>query len=235
MKKFWKLIICFALIILTIGVIGKTVSYGDSDWNFIFEDMIWFPIEAGITIFVLDRIIQLRDNARDKQRYINLVSRSSIELMRLMKLKVVNYALDDIELERDAEEQFNKIKNTPNEYFTIEFFSKMRAFYNPQLKSSEEYNMYGILYECFYPLRQGLDDYISRYSFLLDDELFLVLDDLSKKIDNAGKFKFLSQPMFYDELGVDKSTADLFRRDVVAMIESIDKLDSVLTKYNETV
>lgn len=118
-SKFILLLISFSFI----GIIGRVSTYGSEIWNFLFENMIWFPVEVGITIFIFDKIIQKNnlkiENNREYNEYYSVAETDLNKLLETIKLHSVS-AITNSQLQGDElDKEFANVCNNIPEVITI--------------------------------------------------------------------------------------------------------------------
>lgn len=132
--KQWRNFILLLISISFIGLIGRVSPYGSEIWNFLFENMIWFPVEMGITIFIFDKIIQKNnlkiEHNREYNEYYSVAETDLNKLLQTIKLHSVS-ALTNSQLEGDKlDKEFANICNNIPKLITI---NKLREGLNTQL------------------------------------------------------------------------------------------------------
>lgn len=232
LKKYRNYFIWFDAIILIIGILGRFLPYGSLEFNFIFENMIWFPIEVTLTVFILDKIIQLRENEKEKNRYKRIVGRHSAALISNLKRQVVYYFRDpDVNDDTGSiENKFKEISDNPNTLLTLEFFNSMREFNfigNPQ---KTIYNYQGMAFQYMSVCYKAIEQYINRYSVFLDDDVFQILDKLQNRFNDVGKLDYPSESLWVTPMNCNIS--DGLTIPIIEMIHLINELDN---KFNEII
>lgn len=132
--KQWRKFILLLISISLIGLVGRISPYGSEIWNFLFENMIWFPFEMGITIFIFDKIIQKNnlkiEHNREYNEYYSVAEDDLNKLLQTIKIHSVS-ALTNCQLEDDKlDKEFANVCNNIPELITI---NKLREGLNTQL------------------------------------------------------------------------------------------------------
>lgn len=137
MKKFfgnffsWKKLILFLTCVCLIGFIGRLVPYGDEMWNFLFENMIWFPVEAGVTIFIVDKIIKKNndeiENIREFNQYYSLAGEDLEEMIAIFKVQLISGVTNTQFNNEEIDSKFRDIFTNLDNYVSVE---KMREGFN---------------------------------------------------------------------------------------------------------
>ncbi|MDT3394812.1 MAG: hypothetical protein LIR10_09700 [Bacillota bacterium] len=232
LKKYRNYFIWFDVIILGIGILGRFLPYGSSEFNFIFENMIWFPIEVTLTVLILDKIIQLRENEKEKNRYQRIVGRHSAALISKLKRQIVYYfrGPDVNDNAESIKNKFKEISDNPDNLLTQVFFDSMREFNflgNPQ---KTIYNYQGMAFQYMSVCNKSVEQYINRYSVFLDDDVFQILDNLQNKFRDVGKLDFASESLWIRP--VNHSISDGLTQPIIEMIQLVNELDN---KFKEVV
>lgn len=230
LKKYRNYFIWFDVIILGIGILGRFLPYGSSEFNFIFENMIWFPIEVTLTVLILDKIIQLRENEKEKNRYQRIVGRHSAALISNLKRQIVYYFREpDVNDDTESiKNNFKKISDNPENLLTQDFFDSMREFNflgNPQ---KTIYNYQGMAFQYMSVCYKTVEQYIDRYSIFLDDDVFQILDNLQNKFKYVGKLDFESESLWITPLN--HSISAELTQPIIDMIQLVNELEN---KFNE--
>lgn len=232
LKKYRNYFIWFDAIILGIGILGRFLPYISAEFNFIFENMIWFPIEVTLTVFILDKIIQLRENEKEKSRYQRVVGRHSAALISNLKRQIVYYfrGPDVNDNAESIKNKFKEISDNPDNLLTQVFFDSMREFNflgNPQ---KTIYNYQGMAFQYMSVCNKSVEQYINRYSVFLDDDVFQILDNLQNKFRKVGKLDFANESLWIRP--VNHSISDGLTQPIIEMIQLVNELDN---KFNEVV
>lgn len=177
-----KKLFLFAIICFVVGIIGRLLPYGNSNWNFLFENMIWFPIEVVITILVLDKIISERDDLRDKKRFIKSTMTANPNLIESLKRSLAGLSINDIVYDPDRSNEyiFKDTLENPQKHFTDSFFNSMRTFHFIG-GTDADYNYAGFAHYYCQQMYDSIQKYLDRYQVIIDDdvlELLVSLQDL---------------------------------------------------------
>lgn len=161
----------FSVIIFLIGVIG--FSNYDGNWNFIFENMIWFPIEITVTAFVIDRILDMVQSKRDDEKFKRVTRKANELLIGVLKRQIVGIVFNNnvYNPNREEIELYDKIIANPNKYLTDDLFKSARE-YNIVGGIKKNYNFIGILMMQCLEMDKHLKEYINRYSIYFNDDIY---------------------------------------------------------------
>lgn len=238
MKKNNSTWIKYLIIMLTIfisGLIGFLVPYGNIKWNFIFENMIWLPIELGFTVFAINKILELVEEKRSYEKFVRITGAKNKYLIKAIKKNIVHVAINcqTHDENRDEMKLFDKIVMNPTNYFNADLFSSNREYlvsYNPIVRKTHNYN--GIAYIHCHELDQRLKEYVEQFYFYFDDELFKELNNF--KTLNHG-FGNLSHPSIlnntFDKYVVAPESYEYLQEQALNYIDKSRKLINLLEKY----
>lgn len=116
------------IIVFTIGILGRFISYGNSNFNFIFENMIWFPIELFITLFFVERIVSNINDKNEYKKTANLYKRYAAEplgsFLNNMKHNLAMAYIEKFDEGLTDDQQIYNLLNDDSLVFNIEKFSK---------------------------------------------------------------------------------------------------------------
>lgn len=230
-KKYIRELIAFALICMAGGVIGKVSPLGKSVWEFVFENMIWFPVEVVITVLILDKIIAERDEARDRQRFNKITREANPRLIITLKKNLAALVVDEsvYDPERNDDEIFIKVLNNPSKYLTDSFFKTMRLFHF--INSSDQYyNFQGISYHYCSIMEKALREYQERYIAVMNDDVLEIIAKLQNTLRSAGFLDFPAPNMW-----TMKSNWKVADGTLAATIHKLFKLTETLSKTFEKI
>ena len=190
-KKYIRELITFALICMISGAIGKVSPLGKSVWGFMFENMIWFPVEVVITVLILDKIIAERDEARDRQRFNKITREANPRLITTLKTNLTALVVDKsvYDPQKNDDETFRDVLNNPGKYLTDNFFNAMRLFHF--INSGDQYyNFQGISYYYCSIMEKTLREYQERYIAVMNDDVLEITVKLQNVLRSAGFLDF---------------------------------------------
>ncbi|MBC2391352.1 hypothetical protein [Listeria booriae] len=92
-KKTLAVLAVIGVCTVIIGVVGFLAPYGNERWNFIFENLIWLPLELALVVFIFDRLMK-RNNERvatkrEFDEYFLLAEARLTELIQVLKLEMI--------------------------------------------------------------------------------------------------------------------------------------------------
>ena len=172
------------ILISVVGVIGFLSPYGHEKWNFIFENLTWFPIELVVTVSVLERIISKKEEAARKNRFIKVskvdLERSIIKMRSSILSSYLGIERQDISIKEQLELLIEDFDNV----FTVDFIKKglktIHIFEGDLMRAVNEQKTYQqsyflSIFNLANTIRGNVDVFINRYGRVLPDDL---LDEL---------------------------------------------------------
>ncbi|MBC1231415.1 hypothetical protein HB816_13225 [Listeria booriae] len=92
-KKTFVVITIMGVCTVFFGIAGFLAPYGNKRWNFIFENLIWLPLELALVVFIFDRLMK-RNNERvaakrEFDEYFLLAEKRLTELIHVLKLEMI--------------------------------------------------------------------------------------------------------------------------------------------------
>ncbi|WP_413515856.1 hypothetical protein [Carnobacterium maltaromaticum] len=118
-EKQWRVFFMVLIVIFVVGLIGIMFLPGNGKWGFIFENMLWFPIDIVIAVFIFDKIISENNEKVEEKRefdnYYTLAERRLNDLIKLLKIQMISAYTGEIIIEE------NKLNNAfENLFINIE-------------------------------------------------------------------------------------------------------------------
>lgn len=168
MVKYWLILI----LIFIIGLIGFLSPYGDEKWNFLFENMILLPINLILTIFAINKVLELVESERSTRRFARITKKANEHLIKIIKKNVVSIPINCqvYDASRDEIELFNEVTKSPKVFFKNELFQNNRTY---QFLDGEKcYNYLGIRMIHCNIIDVEVKKYMERYELLFDENLF---------------------------------------------------------------
>ena len=243
MKKFfeyneWWKYIALLTILSIIGFIGVFYTPEDSRFFFIFENMAWLPFELGLTIFAINKILELIENKRVKDRFRKLTRTDINNLMFTLKNKLAGVISDDTiyDPKRDVDSIFYELANQPEQLITDELIKSIRTYstgFDGNSVKSKELNFFGILFLQLNSIEEKLQIFLDRYSIYMEDDLIEDLINLINKTQSFGMLnKFSSIQIHHtsqyeiDESGIDnlKTKLSEYSDQVVKFVEKLQSI-----------
>lgn len=233
----WIKYFILLIIIFILGLVGFLMPYGHAKWNFIFENMMWLPIELCFTIFAINKILELIEERRHHNIFVRIAGEKSIYLAEAIKITVVNIAVNcqAYDKNRDEIKLYDKILMEPTNYFNEKLFSSSREYllsHNPVEKRTYGYT--GILFIHCHSLDTKLKKYIERFAFYFDDDLFKKIADFETLNQKFGSLNYPS--IFndtYEKYTIAPESYDFLQEEAIIYISKAEKLIQVLEKYQK--
>ncbi|HGF7732752.1 TPA: hypothetical protein QFM04_002380, partial [Enterococcus faecium] len=114
-------LIISGIIVMIVGLVGIFIPYGNSSWNFLFENLFWFPIELGVTLLFVEKIIDKSNKKNERIKefevYNSIAGKELIKLIKLMKQRLIIAVTNEmIDGSNDINIKINEIKNDIESY-----------------------------------------------------------------------------------------------------------------------
>ncbi|MDT2808185.1 hypothetical protein [Vagococcus lutrae] len=199
MKKLYgnKVFIGISILIIFIGVVGFLLPYGNERWNFIFENLIWFPIELAITVFVLEKILENSHEKQKIERFIKLSSVETKETIDAIKAKLYSaYTATMLNDKSELDNEMLKIYINFNEIYTVDVFKKGLDIYIVDTKKplfdvhiKENFNYIVCLLKFSFEVNKLIEEYLNKNVFFLPEDVFNEIVILRNVLQNSYLFK----------------------------------------------
>ncbi|KRN08962.1 hypothetical protein FD00_GL001526 [Liquorilactobacillus mali KCTC 3596 = DSM 20444] len=186
-----------------LGIIGLILPYGSAKWNFIFENMIWFPVEILITIFALNKILEKNEKEKELKKKEKIVRGKDKQTMKYVRDKVTSIVYDDsiYDSKRNNKKLFanlvNDIKNKENIIINKEKLAKAKRTYRTIENQTFTFNYAGICYMQCKDVYGELDEFLNKYGYVLDSNQYVEMDKLRDLIHSLGLLNVGVNPGFY--------------------------------------
>lgn len=178
---------------ILLGIIGRFIPYGNESWNFLFENLIWFPIELTVTLLFVERIIDKKnkkiENTREFNQYYTIAESDLTELIYDMKVQVISiytgiFATDSEQVKKYMEELDANI----DMYINVEKVREGRKIYilNPQdLFHPEEIylSFYNSLEQYSGKIIPLIEKHLSLYVKLIPVDIFQLLTKHTQRLE----------------------------------------------------
>lgn len=178
---------------ILLGIIGRFIPYGNESWNFLFENLIWFPIELTVTLLFVERIIDKKnkkiENTREFNQYYTIAESDLTELIYDMKVQVISiytgiFATDSEQVKKYMEELDANI----DMYINVEKVREGRKIYilNPQdLFNPEEIylSFYNSLEQYSGKIIPLIEKHLSLYVKLIPVDIFQLLTKHTQRLE----------------------------------------------------
>lgn len=247
-KLFWLLVfICF------VGIIGRVLPYGNEMWNFIFENMIWFPVEAGVTIFIVDRIIQKNndklESIREFNQYYALANEDLEEMITSFKIQLISAVTNSQYESTKVDNMFEDICTNIDKYVSVQ---KLKEGFNAPVFDPSNFleSISNIRYQriSFYQtmsksseiILSNIDNHFSLFLKYIPVELFNILHSIQRFLETSVYFSRnenlkLGREMLLQRENTmmmqDKDyqqTVDILKEFYSSIYEKINKMESII-------
>lgn len=169
---------CLIISILLIGLVGRLIRLGDSMWNFLFENLIWYSIEIFLTVVILNEAIAKRDEKKRLKNFILITGEYNDSLLYKLKDKLAKIVDNDYKNSSDE-----KCK-----YIFKEVLTNEKRYINARLVSEkrEGKNYRGFIEEPCKEMIDAITDYMLRFDSCLPENYRQDLFELKSSISDAG-------------------------------------------------
>lgn len=225
-RKYWHILGA----IIIVGLIGFLVPYGDVRWNFLFENMIWLPVELFLTVFAVNKVLELVEEDRGRQRFIRMTSRANSSLIKVIKRNIVSIPINCLvhDANRDEMQLYDEIINSPQNFFTEELFKGERIYNIDGVR--KEYNYLGIrMVHCDF-IDYEIKNYLDRYELFFDDNLFKQLTVFEQKNFSFG---ILNNMNDFGRIGQLVAEPGSFKKGAMEYLKEADDLITLLESYED--
>lgn len=224
-RKYWIILV----MIFIVGLIGFLVPYGDARWNFLFENMIWLPVELFFTVFAVNKVLELIEKDRSRQRFIRMTRNANSSLIKVIKKNIVSIPINCSvhDANRDEIQLYDEIIQSPQNFFMEELFKEERVYHFDV--AEKNYNYLGIkMIHCII-IDNEIKKYLDRYEFFLDDDLFKQLTVFEQKNFSFGILDYktdlgktgplVGEPSFMEKEALEYLTE---ANDLITLLESYE-------------
>jgi len=197
LKSSWMKYVVVLLVISILGLVGFLIPHNHEKWKFLFENMIWLPLEILITVFAFNKVVASIEKRKSHERFIKVVGKKTEALIFSIKKYIVAIPVNCqiYDADRDEEKLFEKIIENPEQYFNEKLFNSHRPYMFGE-NTSVNYNYYGIAYVACSSIDTELKKYLDRYAGYLEDGVFELIVRFEQSNQNMG---VLSSPKFVFE------------------------------------
>lgn len=198
MKKYGKReFIYISIGISIVGLIGFLLPYGNEKWNFIFENLMWFPIELAITVFILEKMLEENNERKKMVRFFNLAGIETNDLISIVKAKLYSAYTGDMFMDDDnSEKKLVEIYTEFNKKYNKETFNNGVDIYivdfreslfenNKKVKISYIVSILNFSEE----INKIINDYLSKNEIFLPEEVFNEIVSLRNILQNSDLFR----------------------------------------------
>lgn len=232
-KKYY---ITILLIIFIIGICGVRSFNGNSNWSFIFENMMWLPFELVLTIFSINKILELNEEKRNYEKFKYIAGEKNRYLIKAIKKNTVHIAINcqSHDENRDEIELYNKIIKNPKKYFNDELFSTSRKYLISDSSGriqTKNYNYFGIVYTHCNKLDQRLEKYIKQFYFYFDDKLFKQISDFKTSNSGFGRLDAPPVGLNFNKNNIASEGYNCLQKEALDYIAETEKIIKLLEKY----
>lgn len=225
-RKYWFILVA----IFIVGLIGFLVPYGDARWNFLFENMIWLPVELFLTVFAVNKILELIEEDRNRQRFIRLTRKANASLIKVIKKNIVSIPINCLvhDANRDEIQLYDEIIHSPQNFFTEELFKGERIYHFDVTKKN--YNYLGIKMIHCNIIDSEIKKYLDRYEFFFDDDLFNQLTIFEQKNFSFGILNYKTD---LGKIGPLVGEPSFMEKEALEYLTVANDLIALLSSYND--
>lgn len=249
----WKKLFSFLMLICFIGFIGRILPYGNEMWNFIFENMIWFPVEAGVTIFIVDRIIQKNneklESIREFNQYYALASEDLEEMITSFKIQLISAVTNNQYENEKVDNMFEDICTNIEKYVSVQ---KLKEGFNAPVFDPSNFleSISNIRYQriSFYQsmprsseiILSNIDNHFSLFLKYIPVELFNILHSIQRFLETSVYFSRNENLKLGREMILQREnnmmmqdneyqqTVDILKEFYSSIYEKINKMESII-------
>lgn len=175
----------YCILISIIGFIGFFCPYGYEEWNFLFENLAWFPLELMVTVLILERILdskkEKRESDKENKRFVELAGYRTNSLIKTLKENLYSaytgkFLTNNAEL---LDEKLREMNDNFDDIFTIDYFDK--GIDSLDINLNDLWDSFNHPINVSYPesilkfsveLNNLTDEYIEKNHYILPEEIF---------------------------------------------------------------
>ncbi|MFS1024169.1 hypothetical protein ACFC9R_02535 [Enterococcus casseliflavus] len=183
-KKYNFIII--SILISIVGLVGFVVPYGEERWNFIFENLMWFPIELLITVLVLEKILDEKNKKNEMDRFIRVSGSVTMELISTIQHKLYSAFTAEMIIDEDKlSEKMGDIYENFESIYTIEHFKNgldvyivdtKKDIFKNSYKKNVSYQLSILKYS--FEVNELIDNYIRKNEVFMPNDFYIELTKL---------------------------------------------------------
>lgn len=184
-KKYWMILFSILIIISLLGGILYYFKVGGENYLFLYENMIWFPIEIFATVLILDKLLDTIESQREIDRNNRILAKPNSSLKNSLKNQVVRIVDDRNVYDSNAksiDERYREIVDDLEASINSDLFHLTKTYNfrssNTKVPNEIELNIMGILYIECEPIDKKINEYLDSYSQFLDEKVFLKTTNL---------------------------------------------------------
>ena len=190
---YWRI---FSLVIGALFILGifSFLYLPNGRYTFIYENLIWFPVEITLIIIVINKILNALDKRKEKERFVKVTKRPTETIISSLKNNIVDIIHDRNIYDKnrpDTNALYEEIINDLDVVVTDQLILSTKS-YSFNGSSRMLLNMTGILHVECKKLDDNLKKYIDRFHIFFDDDIYLKITELEKRNHNLG---LLSYPL----------------------------------------
>lgn len=189
--KYWMI---FFMIMGTLAFFGVFFLLNSSEegFRFIYENMIWFPIEITILIIVINKLLNGLEKRKEEERFRRVTKRPTETIIFSLKNNIVDIIHDRSIYDRnrpDTNQLYKEIIKNMDLFVTDQLLLSTKSYsFNPSSKM--RLNIIGILHVECKKLDNDLKKYIDRFHVFFDDDVYLGITELEKNNHNLGLLNY---------------------------------------------
>lgn len=241
MKSSTRYRILFFGSLIVVGLLGFFLLTSDivgNEYDFIFQKMIWFPINMTFIVLIFNRIIGQIDEAREERKFRTLTKRASTELIDDLKTNTVYIVFEstDDEFENHStEEVFEEIINNLDDYVTDELMKVERTYYLVD-GGKEQFDIGNILNIFCTRIDKDLNDFLDKYHNYMDDELYEEATDLKEANYFLGRVYYNEYKVITDRELYKEESHDSDKTEIKELFQDIDAfIDTLRENYEKNI
>lgn len=179
-KKYWIVLFSILVIISFVGSIFLCREVGGDKYLFLYENMIWFPIEIFTTVIIIEKLLSTIEAHRENKRNNEILAKPNSILKASLKSQVVKIIDDRNTYNPDAkevDERYIEIVDNLESSINLDLFYLTRIYNfssnNTKVSTKKELNIMGILYIECESVDRKINEYLDSYTQFLDSRNFL--------------------------------------------------------------
>lgn len=247
----WKKLYQVLAVVLIIGIVGRFIPIGYASWNFLFENMIWFPIDLAVMIFVVDKIVNRNNEKigaiREFSEYYSVAGDSLESLVHTIKYQMISGVTNGQTEDENIDEKFTDVCLNLTNYVSVD---KLREGHNAPIINPDNVlesllnmqysrkSFYISLPESSYRILDEIDAHFNLFLKYIPIDLFKEINQLKDKFEHHPHFSRNGNLAFGRTLLLQREeqnlmkdseyqeTVDLlvdFYGETIEMVESIEK------------
>lgn len=220
----WKRLYQVLAVVLIIGIVGRFIPIGYASWNFLFENMIWFPIDLAVTIFVVDKIINRNNEKvgaiREFSEYYSVAGDSLGSLIYTIKYQMISGVTNEQNPNESIDEKFTDVCLNLTSYVSVDKLREghMAPIINPNNVLESLFNVqysrksfYVSLPESSYKILDKLDAHFNLFLKYIPIDLFKDINQLKDLFESHPHFSRDSNLAFGRNMLIQRENQNLMK------------------------